>query len=246
MNISGRSLLRVAKCAVIGAAFTSLLSAQTAGDVAVSVQAAQDTELSADPGTTFWRNAKPLLANHDNMGKLIRKDTMTVRSRWTGQNLYILFACPFVEHPLNLKQDPKTEEETFGLWNWDVAEAFIGDDFQNINLYKEFEVSPQAEWVDLDIDRNKLGGSPDAWHWNSGYKVKAKIDEAKNIWYAEMRIPFQAISRKPASPGLEFRINFFRAAGKEPNRLLLTWRPTHGPSFHVPAAFGTFRLVGEK
>ena len=42
--------------------------------------------------------------------------------------------------------------ETNELWNWDVAEVFIGSDFKNIRRYKEFEVSPQAEWVDLDIN----------------------------------------------------------------------------------------------
>ena len=42
--------------------------------------------------------------------------------------------------------------ETNELWNWDVAEVFIGSDFKNIRRYKEFEVSPQAEWVDLDVN----------------------------------------------------------------------------------------------
>jgi hypothetical protein len=30
--------------------------------------------------------------------------------------------------------------------------CFIGDDFKNIRRYKEFEVSPQGEWVDLDVN----------------------------------------------------------------------------------------------
>ena len=42
--------------------------------------------------------------------------------------------------------------ETNELWNWDVAEVFIGSDFKNIRRYREFEVSPQAEWVDLDLN----------------------------------------------------------------------------------------------
>ena len=44
--------------------------------------------------------------------------------------------------------------ETPRLWNWDVAEAFIGSDFERIGFYKEFQVSPQGEWVDLAIDRD--------------------------------------------------------------------------------------------
>lgn len=166
---------------------------------------------------------------------------MTIRSRWTNSNLYLLFICFF--DSLYLKPDPETARETNALWNWDVAEAFIGDDFQNINRYKEFEVSPQGEWVDLDIDRSKSGAAPDAWLWNSGFKVKARVDKLKKVWYAEMCIPMQSISRKPAAPGLELRINFFRTQGTGSTRLAETWQPTHAETFHVPAAFGTISLA---
>lgn len=205
-----------------------------------SVEASADVSLTADPDSQFWRPVSGVFANHDNMAAPVRKGTMEIRSRWTERNLYLLFVCDF--DSLNLKPHPDTNQETFGLWNWDVAEAFIGDDFQNINLYKEFEVSPQGEWIDLDIDSKRMSDSSDAWRWESGFKVKARVDDAKKIWYAEMRIPFSAISRKPAKPGLELRINFFRAAGREPNRLLLTWQPTLAPTFHVPAAFGILHL----
>ena len=67
-------------------------------------------------------------------------------------HLYLLFICPYTE--LNLKPDPTTSVETPRLWNWDVAEAFIGSDYERIGRYKEFQVSPQGEWVDLDIDRD--------------------------------------------------------------------------------------------
>ncbi len=50
-----------------------------------------------------------------------------VRTRWTAQNLYFLFVCPYEQ--LNLRPNPKTSTETYGLWNWDVAEVFIGADF---------------------------------------------------------------------------------------------------------------------
>ena len=42
---------------------------------------------------------------------------------------------------------------------------FIGSDFDHIKRYKEFEVSPQNEWVDLDIGL-----------WNSGFEHSARID----------------------------------------------------------------------
>ena len=68
-------------------------------------------------------------------------------------NLYFLFICPYDE--LYLKPAPTTRQETNELWNWDVAEVFISANFRDIKLYKEFEVSPQGEWVDLDIDLHK-------------------------------------------------------------------------------------------
>jgi hypothetical protein len=217
----------------------AVLAANSAAPI-LSAGAAADTALTADPDSQFWKPIEGVLANQDNMGNPVTKEVMKIRSRWTQGNLYILFSCAFTS--LYLKPDPKTNEETNGLWNWDVAEAFIGDNFENINLYKEFEVSPQGEWIDLDIDSSKPGGSPGGWRWNSGFKVKARIDDAKKVWYAEMCIPFQSISRKPPIPGLRLRINFFRTQGAASNRLLLTWRPTHAPTFHVPAEFGIIQL----
>jgi cellulose/xylan binding protein with CBM9 domain len=219
-----------------------LLSANETATI-FSVRAATQSALTADPDSSFWKPVQGVFAKQDTMGNPVTKEVMEIRSRWTQDDLYLLFICAY--DFLYLKPDPDPAQETNRLWNWDVAEAFIGSDFKDINRYKEFEVSPQGEWVDLDIDRNKSGGSPDAWRWNSGFKVKARIDKARKVWYAEMCIPFQSISRNPAKPGLQLRINFFRTQGSGPNRLLLTWRPTHARTFHVPAAFGILQLVPE-
>ena len=79
--------------------------------------------------------------------KSFRSFRATVRTRWTEKNIYFLFVSPYDE--LHLKPNPTTQKETNELWNWDVAEVFIGSDFNDIQRYKEFEVSPQGEWVDL-------------------------------------------------------------------------------------------------
>jgi len=141
---------------------------------------------------------------------------------------------------LNLKPDPDPAKETPQLWNWDVAEAFIGSDFEHIGRYKEFQVSPQSEWVDLDIDRDNQKGQA-GMSWNSGYTVKGRIDAQAKIWYGEMRIPFTAIDARPAEKGRELRIGLYRIAGREPKKFY-AWRPTGQKSFHVPSAFGTLRL----
>jgi hypothetical protein len=86
---------------------------------------------------------------------------------------------------LNLKPQPSTSTETFRLGDWDVAEVFIGSDFPNIRRYKEFEISPQGEWVDLDIDLAKPHHK-DGWTWNSGFAVTARTDPAAKTWYGAM------------------------------------------------------------
>jgi hypothetical protein len=123
-----------------------------------------------------------------------------------------------------------------------VAEVFVGADFQHIRRYKEFEMSPRGEWVDLDIDRDKPlpeGG----WLWNSGFEVKARIDSAKKIWYGEMRIPAKSIDTRPPAAGLEMRINFYRCQDAGAHRKYIAWQPTQAETFHVPEAFGRMRLA---
>jgi hypothetical protein len=101
-------------------------------------------------------------------------------------------------------------------------------------------VSPQGEWVDLDIDRTSPRGQ--GAKWNSGFQVKARIDSARRLWYGEMRIPFAAIESRPVRPGLELRAGFFRISGVEPQRGYLSWHTTDGRTFHVPERFGILRL----
>ena len=165
---------------------------------------------------------------------------MQVRSRWTARNLYFLFTCPYVQ--LFLKPDPKTEIETNQLWKWDVAEVSIGSDFKNIRKYKEFEVSPQAEWVDLDIDLD-APHQEDGWTWNSGFQASARVDAANKAWYAFMRIPYIAIDSRTAARGNILRVNLFLSEGARPNHRSIVWQPTHRPSFHTPEMFGELKLV---
>ena len=125
---------------------------QAAGPAVIeSAYAKRDFVLTTDPNDGNWR-VQGVFAENDRDGKPVAGHRTEVRARWTGKNLYLLFICPYEE--LNLKPDPSPGTETNQLWNWDVAEAFIGTDFQHIRRYKEFEVSPQGEWVDLDIDRD--------------------------------------------------------------------------------------------
>ena len=194
--------------------------------------------LTADPGRPEWKDAPRVLVDHDQLGHPVPGRPMEVRSRWTKNDLYLLYSCPY--ETLTLKPGSPAPGETPRLWTWDVAEAFIGSELGPIARYKEFQVSPRGEWVDLDIDRTGPEARADDG-WNSGFEVRARIDETAQVWYGEMRIPFSAIDTRPVEVGRQFRLGVYRIEGAEP-RTHYSWRVTGQPTFHVPASFGTLRL----
>jgi hypothetical protein len=234
----------VIKSSLLLAGILAATTAMGMGEVSNRATArfvSRDSEPDTDPNSGFWRGAPSILLTKDKYGSHVKGYESEVLAQWTHDNLYFLFMCPYEQ--LNLKPNPNLQAETYGLWNWDVAEVFIGSDFQEIRKYKEFEVSPQGEWVDLDID---LTSPPheDGWKWNSGIQVAARIDASRKIWYGFMRIPYRAVDSRPARPGNEFRINFFRSQG--PSHQAITWQPPHRETFHTPEAFGILTLVGDK
>ena len=208
--------------------------------VILSRRANADFALTADPAARHWKSVEPVIAENNARGQRTDNHRTEIRSRWTPRNVYFLFVCPYDE--LNLRPNPSTTTETNKLWEWDVAEVFIGADFDHIWQYKEFQVSPQNEWVDLEIDR-KNPKPEGGWQWNSGFEVKARLDRDKKIWYGEMRIPISTIDSRPAKEGNELRINFYRLQGPGPQRKGIAWQPTNAATYHVPEAFGRMKLV---
>jgi hypothetical protein len=205
-----------------------------------SVEARQDVSLRLDPASSFWSQSPRISMDKNPHGSLVPAYRTEVRTRWTANNLYFLFVCPYEQ--LNLKPSPDTHEETNQLWNWDVAEVFLGSDFQDIRRYKEFEVSPQGEWIDLDIDLHKPHHEQ-GWTWNSGFAVRARIDLAAHLWYGAMRIPWKAIDSRPPAAGKTLRINLFRSQGPASDHHEVTWQAPMSDTFHTPERFGLIRLV---
>jgi hypothetical protein len=205
-----------------------------------STWSAQDVALDTNPASQFWRATLPVYLELDPHGNQVPKYQTEVRTRWTSSNLYFLFICPFEQ--LNLKPGPQESSETNQLWNWDVAEVFLGSDFQDIKRYKEFEISPQGEWIDLDIDLHKPHHE-DGWIWNSGFVVSARIDREAHVWYGAMRIPYAAIDHRSAAPNNVLRINLFRSQGPASSHHEITWQPPMSDTFHVPERFGLLKLV---
>ena len=205
-----------------------------------SLYSDQDVTLTLDPAAQFWQKSQPVFLEKDKYGKIVPRYRTEVRTRWTQNDLYFLFVCPYEE--LYLRPNPNTQQETNELWKWDVAEVFIGSDFNDIHRYKEFEVSPQGEWVDLDIDLHKPHHE-EGWKWNSGFEAKARVHEVAHIWYAAMRIPLKAIDSRPAAAGNTMRINLFLSVGPEANHKEVSWQAPMNKTFHVPERFGLIRLV---
>ena len=205
-----------------------------------STYADQDSPLTADPSSRFWHAAGVVRLQNDKFGKAVPGFSAEVRTRWTKDNLYFLFASSYQQ--LYLKPNPTTQQETNELWNWDVAEVFIGSNFDDIQRYKEFEVSPQSEWVDLDINLH-IPHHEDGWKWNSGFQSAARIDQAKHMWYAAMRIPISAIDQRATAEGNTFRINLFLSQGPSGSHHEIAWRAPMKESFHGPEKFGLMRLV---
>jgi Carbohydrate family 9 binding domain-like len=230
----------ICHCVLILVVSTLVLAADDS--VIESTKAQHDVAPSTDPTISFWRAARPVYADKGPYGQKVSRYRTEIRSRWTKDNLYFLFICPYEQ--LNLKPSPNTTTETFRLWDWDVAEVFIGSSFQNIRRYKEFEISPQGEWIDLDINLEKPhheGG----WTWNSGFLVAARIDSTAKIWYGAMRIPLAALDTPSPEAGQKFRVNLFRSQGPPPSRVQVEWQATMSDTFHVPEKFGTLQLVKE-
>ena len=213
---------------------------QTTNAVALARRAARDSGPDTQPASAFWQGASITHFSGDFYGWPINDHASQVLLQWTDDSLYLLFVCPYQK--LNLRPGAQLHAETFGLWNWDVAEVYLGADTENIRRYKEFAVSPQGEWVDLDVN---LDNPPyeQGWIWESGCSAGARIDDAARTWYGFLRIPWRSIdSRKPAV-GSELRVNFSRCQSSDPNRIYMAWQAPGRASFHTPAVFGTLRLA---
>ena len=205
-----------------------------------SVQAEADSSPETNPASAFWAAAHQIYAEVGSNGRPSTGYRTEIRSRWTKDNLYFLFVCPYKQ--LYLKPKPDTIRETYELWKWNVAEVFIGSDFHEITRYKEFEVSPQNEWVDLDINLNSPHHE-DGWLWNSGFQHETRNDISSHTWYVAMKIPFTALGKPVVDAGTAFRVNFYRTEGPPGNTNEVMWRPTMSSTFHVPERFGVLKLV---
>jgi hypothetical protein len=204
-----------------------------------------EPKLTLDPNARVWKRAASQAMWKDCSRQIEYPNTKTtIKAFWTNSDLYLLFRCPYAE--LNLFLPANHAAPRVGLWDRDVVEMFLGDDWQNIRRYREFEIAPTGDWIDLAIDLDRKSYDHD---WRSGWETLARVDQAYRIWYAAARIPLKAISLQPVNAGTKWRMNLYRidGLGADPQRHFLCWQPTcvqnRDPN-HVPENFGT--LIFEK
>ncbi|MGB7845818.1 MAG: carbohydrate-binding family 9-like protein [Candidatus Acidiferrum sp.] len=197
-------------------------------------------ELNTDPNSVTWTTAASTWIQKDCSHETDYARLKTeVRGFWTDSDLYLLFISPYIE--LNLWLPADNSKDRLKLWDRDVVEFFLGDDWRDIKRYREFEIAPTGDWVDLAIDLNH--DSYDA-KWDSGWQRQGRIDEKTHIWYAAARVPLRSVSEKPIAAGTRWRVNLYRidGLGEDPVRRFMCWQPTcvvnQDPN-HVPEHFGT-------
>jgi hypothetical protein len=196
--------------------------------------------LTLDPKAEVWKHAASQMMDKDCSRVIVYKNLATeIRAFWTETNLYLLFKCPYTV--LNLFLPPNNAGPHVGLWDRDVVEMFFGYDWTNIRHYREFEIAPTGDWIDLaiDLDRESYDHS-----WRSGWHTMARIDEARKVWYAAAQIPLASVSPQPVHEGTKWRGNLYRidGLGADPQRHFMCWQPTcvqKRDANHVPEHFGT-------
>jgi alpha-galactosidase len=192
--------------------------------------------LNAAGPSSQWHKAATLTFCRDWQAKNADPALTTrVQVMWSAKTLYVRFECRYRE--LFLFEDSQGGGRRDRLWERDVAEVFLQPDPARPQYYKEFEVSPNGLWIDLDIFPD---GQADL---TSGMQCSVSLDHKQRVWVAELAIPLRAVAPN-FDPTSCWGVNFFRIEGADP-RTYHAWQPTltPHPDFHVPEVFGRLRFV---
>jgi alpha-galactosidase len=188
------------------------------------------------PPSNAWRNPKPVLFDADWQGKNADPHRQTeVRLLWTPEFLYSQFVARY--RLITVFEDADSNGRRDKLWDRDVAEVFLQPDPAQSRRYKEFEVSPNGYWIDLEIANGALQ------HLKSGLQRRVSINKAAKTWTAELAIPIKSLTQHFDTISV-WRVNFYRVEGRTEPRFYSAWQPTNTPQpdFHVPERFGFLRF----
>jgi hypothetical protein len=209
----------------------------------IATYSASDFVPDGDLSKAVWKRAKWIEFDHDPTGKTENPAVKTrIAAVWSERYVYFAFSGRY--ESLNVYEGEDVSKERWELWNRDVVEVFLNPRPERITHYYEFEVAPNNQWIDLEIEKTRTPFNDAAW--NSGFEHATKIDENNHLWLTEMRIPLSAVGAEHLAGGDVWRVNFFRAAGHggDTKRMFLAWSSIpEGGTFHVPNRFGMLRFV---
>jgi alpha-galactosidase len=190
------------------------------------------TDAEGFPEQSSWETARSLRFQADWQGKNADPERETeLRLLWTPETLYLRFRAKYRVITVFADAEPNGRRDQ--LWDRDVAEVFLQPNGSDRRCYKEFEISPNGMWIDLDI-------APGEKHdLKSGLRRRVALDEASKTWIAELGLPMASIVER-FNPAAGWRVNFYRVEGAREPRFYSAWQPTGTPlpNFHVPEAFG--------
>ena len=218
---------------VIGAA-TTMAEHNVSEDqrTAVAVRMIGRTDAEGFPEPSSWEAAPSLRFQADWQGKNADPERETeVRLLWTPEALYLRFRAKYRVITVFADAEPNGRRDQ--LWDRDVAEVFLQPNELDRRRYKEFEISPNGMWIDLDI-------APGEKHdLKSGLRRRAALNEASKTWIAELALPMKSLTER-FDAAASWRVNFYRVEGTREPRFYSAWQPTGTPvpNFHVSQVFG--------
>ena len=211
--------------------------ASTAATTVSALRTARAIPLDARNPAPEWSQAPAISFCADWQGLNADPARQTeVRILWTPAMLYLRFLCRYRE--LFVFDDSDSNGRRDHLWERDVSEAFLQPDPSRPRYYREFEVSPNGMWIDLDVFPGGIGDL------KSGLQRSVWLDREGQTWAAELAIPMPALTAH-FGPAAIWRANFYRVEGNKEPRFYSAWQPTNSPqpNFHVPEAFGYLRFI---
>ncbi len=199
---------------------------------ATAVRILEPIDTDGFPSRLSWELSRPLRFNADWQGKNADPERETeVQLLWTPETLFVRFRARF--RTITTFPDAEPNGRRDHLWDRDVAEVFLQPDPSQLRHYKEFEVSPNGYWIDLNI------GPGEKHDLKSGLRRRVILDQAAKTWTAELALPMNCLVGRFDATAI-WRLNFYRIEGAAESRFYSAWQPTRtpAPNFHVPEAFG--------
>jgi alpha-galactosidase len=203
----------------------------------MAVRMTERPDADGFPTPSSWEISAPLCFNEDWQGRNADPERETeVRLLWTREWLFLRFRARF--RVITVFPDAEPSGRRDQLWDRDVAEVFLQPDPSQLRCYKEFEVSPNGFWIDLDI---AAGEKHDL---KSGLRRRVNLNEAAKTWVADLALSMKRLVDR-FDPAATWRVNFFRVEGASEPRFYSAWQATRtpAPNFHVPEAFGELVFV---